>query len=59
MVSFFGVPRQGSSREQSTVAAKAIALAMKSIAAATAATTSNDVLRLIPSFPSAFVVFTQ
>jgi hypothetical protein len=57
MVSFFGVPRQGLSREQSMVAAKAIALAMRSIAAATAATTSNVVLRLISSFPSALVAF--
>jgi hypothetical protein len=39
------------------VAAKAIALAMRSIAAATAATISNVVLRLISSFPSASVAF--
>jgi hypothetical protein len=39
------------------VAAKAIALAMRSIAADTAATTSNVVLRLISSFPSAFLAF--
>jgi hypothetical protein len=37
------------------VAAKATALAMRSIAAATPATTSNVVLRLMPSFPSALV----
>ena len=41
MVSFFGVPRQGSSGVQSMVAAKVVALAMRSIAAATAATSSN------------------
>jgi hypothetical protein len=39
------------------VAAKAIALAMRSIAAATPAITSNVVLRLISTFPSAFVAF--
>jgi hypothetical protein len=39
------------------VAAKAIALAMRSIAAATATTTSNVVLRLIACFPSALVAF--
>jgi hypothetical protein len=39
------------------VAAKAIALAMRSIAPATAGTTSNVVLRLMPSFPSALVAF--
>jgi hypothetical protein len=38
------------------VAAKAIALAMRSITAATAAT-SNIVLGLISSFPSAFLAF--
>jgi hypothetical protein len=39
------------------VAAKAIALAMRSIAAVTAATTSNVVLGLTYSFPSALVAF--
>jgi hypothetical protein len=39
------------------VAAKAVALAMRSITAATATTTSNVVLRLISTFPSAFVAF--
>jgi hypothetical protein len=38
------------------VAAKAVALAMRSITAATA-TTSNVLLRLISTFPSAFVAF--
>jgi hypothetical protein len=38
------------------VAAKAVALAMRSITAATA-TTSNVVLLLISTFPSAFVAF--
>jgi hypothetical protein len=57
MVSFFGVPRQGPSRVQSMVAAKAIALAMRSITAATAATTSNVVLPLISFSPPALVAF--
>jgi hypothetical protein len=39
------------------VAAKAIALAMRSIAAVTAATTSRVVLGLTSSFPSALVDF--
>jgi hypothetical protein len=55
MVSFFGVPRQGSSGEQSTVAAKAIALPIRSIAVATVAISNIVVRRLISSFSSALV----